>query len=135
MLRITVEIWPGGEKLFRRTLAIADIGNISDLADTSDYAIRVKENDNPIAGAQAWSAEGQILQHDRRASVWALVEKVAAWAADKAKVSGHRYLSLQDIGCKWPDCKCDVPDYAWSEHNRRQYCRKHRELKEVDSRD
>ena len=55
MLRVTVEIWPGGEKLFRRTLAIADIGNISDLADTSDYEIRVSEGENALAGTPAWS--------------------------------------------------------------------------------
>ena len=24
--------------------------------------------------------------------------------------------------CNWPDCKCSVPDYAWSWHNRKNYC-------------
>lgn len=29
---------------------------------------------------------------------------------------------LQDLGCSWPECNCKVPDYAFSEHNRRKYC-------------
>lgn len=31
-------------------------------------------------------------------------------------------LSLYDIGCRWPECNCKVPHFAFSEHNRRQYC-------------
>lgn len=31
--------------------------------------------------------------------------------------------SLQDMGCKWPECECSVPGFAFSEHNRKQYCR------------
>lgn len=31
-------------------------------------------------------------------------------------------LSLYDIGCRWPECSCKVPDFAFSEHNRRKYC-------------
>lgn len=31
-------------------------------------------------------------------------------------------LSLYDIGCRWPECTCKVPDFAFSEHNRIQYC-------------
>lgn len=85
MLRVTVEIWPGGEQLFRRTLAIADIGNVSELADKSDYAIRVLEGENPVAGTQAWSSCGEVLQHPRNSSVWDLVAKAATWAAEEAR--------------------------------------------------
>lgn len=29
---------------------------------------------------------------------------------------------LKALGCKWPECTCKVPDYALSEHNRKEYC-------------
>jgi hypothetical protein len=33
MLRFTVEIWPGGDKTRARAVAIANVANLSDLAD------------------------------------------------------------------------------------------------------
>lgn len=30
---------------------------------------------------------------------------------------------LVDLGCNFPDCKCSVPDFAFSENNRKNYCR------------
>jgi hypothetical protein len=29
--------------------------------------------------------------------------------------------------CKWPECDCSVPDYAFSAHNRVEYCEKLKE--------
>ena len=84
MLRITVEIWPGGDKTRASAIAIANVANLSDLADVSDYAVSVSEGHNPVTNNPPWSLRGRIVQHDRKASVWALVAKVAAWAADKA---------------------------------------------------
>ena len=85
MLVIKVELWPGGYEDMKRTLAKADIGNMSSLADVSDYQVAASEGANPIAGTPAWKGRGLLHQHDRRQSVWALVAKAAAWAAAEAE--------------------------------------------------
>jgi hypothetical protein len=84
MLRITVEIWPSGDETRARKVAIANVANLSDLADVSDYAVSVTEGHNPITNTPPWSQRGRGFQHDRRTSVWALVAKVAVWAAEEA---------------------------------------------------
>jgi hypothetical protein len=84
MLRVTVEIWPGGDKTRARSLAIANVANVSDLANVSDYAVSVSEGYNPVTNTPPWSQRGQIYEHDRRTSVWALIAKVAVWAAEEA---------------------------------------------------
>ena len=84
MLRITVEIWPGGDKTRARAVAIANVANLSDLADVSDYAVSVTEGHNPVTNTPPWSHRGSVFQHDRRTSVWALIAKVAIWAAEQA---------------------------------------------------
>jgi hypothetical protein len=85
MLLVKVEIASGS---VRKTLAEARIANISDLADISDYAVYVREGENPIAKSPAWDSEFPIEDHDRRQTVWALVAKVATAAADEAKAKG-----------------------------------------------
>jgi hypothetical protein len=84
MLRVTVEIWPGGDKARAHAVAIANVANVSDLANVSDYAVSVSEGYNPVTNTPPWSQRGQIYQHDRRTSVWALVAKIAIWAAEEA---------------------------------------------------
>jgi hypothetical protein len=84
MLRITVEIWPGGDETRARKVAIANVANVSDLADVSDYAVSVTEGHNPITNTPPWSQRGRVFQHDRRTSVWSLVAKVAILAAEEA---------------------------------------------------
>jgi hypothetical protein len=84
LLRVTVEIWPGGDKTCARAVAIANVANLSDLADVSDYAVSVTEGHNPVTNTPPWSQHGSVFQHDRRTSVWALVAKVAIWAAKEA---------------------------------------------------
>ena len=84
MLRITVEIWPGGDKTRARAVAIANVANLSDLADVSDYAVSVSEGHNPVTNIPPWSQRGHVFQHDRKTSVWALIAKVEIWAADEA---------------------------------------------------
>lgn len=68
----------------KRSLAIANVANVSDLADVSDYAVSVTEEHNPLINTPPWSQRGHVFQHDRRTSVWALIAKVAIWAADEA---------------------------------------------------
>ena len=84
MLRVTVEIWPGGDKTRASAIATANVANVSDLADVSDYAVSVIEGYNPVTNTPPWSQRGFVVQHDRRASVWTLVAKVAIWAAEEA---------------------------------------------------
>jgi hypothetical protein len=84
MLRLTIEILPGGDATRACAIAVAIVANISDLSEVSDYAVSVTEQYNPVAHSPAWSCEGQILQHHRRTSVWALIAKVAAWASEEA---------------------------------------------------
>jgi hypothetical protein len=84
MLRVTIEIWPGGDRARAHAIAIADVINISELSEVSDYAVSDAEQYNPIAQTPAWSCEGNIIKHTRRTSVWALVAKVAVWAAEEA---------------------------------------------------
>jgi hypothetical protein len=78
MLLITVEIAGGG---LRRKLAEARVGNISDLADVSDYAVYAEEGENPLADTTPWNARGLVAAHRRNQTVWRLVERVASWAA------------------------------------------------------
>lgn len=48
MIRVTVELWPGGREARAREIARMDIANISDLAQTSDYGIRASSVANPV---------------------------------------------------------------------------------------
>jgi hypothetical protein len=84
VLRVTVEIWPGGDKTRAHAIAIANIANVSNLTDVSDYAVSITEGHNPITNRPSWSRRGYLFQHDRRSSVWALVAKVATWATEEA---------------------------------------------------
>jgi hypothetical protein len=98
VLRVTVEIWPGGEPRRARVLATAFIANVSDLEDISNYTMRVSEGVNPVAGTPAWKAEGEMRGHDRRASVWSLVAKIAAWAAEQRKAVIRRSTPEDPLG-------------------------------------
>lgn len=84
MLIVTVDIVPGGFGR-RRTLASMKIGNVSDLADVSSYAVEANEGVNPAAGTHPWESIGVVGPHDRRQSVWSLVALAAAWAVAEAK--------------------------------------------------
>ena len=77
MLRVTVEIVPGGIRELRRTIASMSIGNISNLADISDYQVDAIEATNHLAGTPSRSASCKVLEHDRRQSVWVLIAKAA----------------------------------------------------------
>jgi hypothetical protein len=87
MLVIKIELWPGGEEQYKTVIARAGIGNLSALADVSDYEVVASESANPLAGTPAWKGRGLVHQHDRRQSVWALVARAAAWAAATVKTA------------------------------------------------
>lgn len=73
MLKIHVTV--GG-----REVARAVAGNVSELADTSDYDVICKELANEALGIQETEQRGQIVRHVRKQTVWALVQKIAALA-------------------------------------------------------
>jgi hypothetical protein len=77
MLRITVDLVPGGFEPLSRKIATMQIANLSDLADLSDYAIEATEGPNPLTKTGARRAHGNVLAHERRQSVWALIAKAA----------------------------------------------------------
>lgn len=85
MLRISVQLVPNGDEGRTCELARADVGNISSLADVSDYLIYAYEGSNHLAGAAPWIEHGVIEGHDRRQSVWRLVERAARWAAEQSE--------------------------------------------------
>jgi hypothetical protein len=84
MLRIRIEIVPFGDENRVRELARAELGNIT-AGDLSDYRITAREGVNPVAGRGHWESCGLIAKHDRRQTVWRLVERAAAWAAGEAE--------------------------------------------------
>ena len=90
MIRITVEIIPRGDESRARRVATAEIANLSDRGTICAYRIAASEEPNPVTGdpAQAWT--GAVEQHDRRASVWSLIAKVATWAAEQAASKASR---------------------------------------------
>jgi hypothetical protein len=77
MLRVTVELIPGGYQPLRRTIATMNIGNVTDLADVSDYKIHAIEAANPLTATPPRSANCIVSRHDRRQSVWSLIAKAA----------------------------------------------------------
>jgi hypothetical protein len=88
MLRVTIDLVPSGYEPLRRTIATMIIGNMSDLADFSNYRIEVMEAENKLTSQPPRSCVCEVLEHDRRQSVWALIEKAAeaALTADYVKL-------------------------------------------------
>jgi hypothetical protein len=82
VLRVIIELVPGGFTPLRRTIASMRIGNLSDLADVSDYKIEAMESANPLTAKPPVSATCTIVAHDRRQSVWSLIAKAAAEIAE-----------------------------------------------------
>ncbi|MCP3476295.1 hypothetical protein NLM33_39440 [Bradyrhizobium sp. CCGUVB1N3] len=84
MLVVTVELWPGGIGALRRPLGTMHIGNVSDLADLSDYRIIAMETANPLTGTPPGIAKFSVLAHARQQRVWALLQRACeeAMAAD-----------------------------------------------------
>ncbi|MHC2462423.1 hypothetical protein ACVIHD_001435 [Bradyrhizobium embrapense] len=80
MLRVTVEIVPGGFEPARRVIASLQISNLSDLQPLSDYQVDVAETANHLAGSPARAGSCRVENHDRHQSVWALIERAAAAA-------------------------------------------------------
>ncbi|WP_425046501.1 hypothetical protein [Primorskyibacter sp. S87] len=66
-------------------VAKALAGNMSDLADVSDYKVRVVEHGAPDLDVAASDFTGWIRNHPRRTSVWHLVRKIAEVATSERR--------------------------------------------------
>jgi hypothetical protein len=77
MILITIDLVPGGFQPMRRTIGSMRIGNLSDLADISDYAVDVMEAANPLTGTNPRNGSCRVEGHDRRQSIWALIARAA----------------------------------------------------------
>lgn len=86
MLRLTVELVPGGYAPATRTIASMRIANVSDLADVSDYVVEAMEGANRLTGDPARHMTCEVIGHDRRQSVWKLVERACAEIANAESV-------------------------------------------------
>jgi hypothetical protein len=75
MLKVTIELVPGGFAPMRRTIGSMRISNMSNLADLSDYRVEAIESANALTGDPSRNAECMVLAHDRKQSVWALLAK------------------------------------------------------------
>lgn len=73
MLKVTVEVWPGGRESARREIASAEIGRVRDGA-LSDYEVRLFEREIGQVGV------GQTVSDYSRwsSSVWDLVARCVA---------------------------------------------------------
>jgi len=90
VIQVIVRVVPGGDHKRAIEHAVAEVTQVAGDV-VCDYAVSASENRNPVTGAIDWSARGHIMRHDRRQSVWALVARVATWAAAEAeKAAGQR---------------------------------------------
>lgn len=88
MIHVIIEIWPNGTETRKREIARMDIGNISDCSAISSYVVKATSVPNPLSEQPvAFSARGTIEGHRREDSIWSLLEKCVAWAADLARRS------------------------------------------------
>ncbi len=76
-------------------VARAHVGNVSDDLDgLCDYEVRVNERAFEPLGIEEKAVRFKILQHDRKQTVWSLVEKIAA-------------MWLEMTGAREPRAKAD----------------------------
>lgn len=77
MIRVTVEIVPGGDEARARQIGMLEIGNQSGLAAISDYAVRVTTQDENEKRVKVLGVYG----HRRSDGFWPLVAMAASRAA------------------------------------------------------
>ncbi len=95
MLRVLIEFVPDFEGE-QRELARAEIRGARIEGMTADYSLIVREGSNPLAKTPAWETAGDIIDHDRAQTVWALVNKVSmfGWLAATRKGSPVQDLRI-----------------------------------------
>lgn len=110
MLRVTVELLPGGRTRNRRTVAIADIGRVRSGA-LADYQIDMEE---VLLPDQVWT--GALQDYPRwSASVWDLVARSIAVALTGKEQLPPRPtippIPIHDADAPWPYVRFDdIPE-------------------------
>lgn len=90
MIQVVIRVIPGGDTERAFEQAVAEVTRVRNIGVTSaDYEVSAGENQNRMTGELDWSSRGCIFGHDRRQSVWALIDKVAVWAAAEALKAQH----------------------------------------------
>jgi hypothetical protein len=79
VLRVIVEIHPGGDEARKHTIATVDLGNISELRPVSDYTVHAKLDDRP-------EIRGVVLNHTRADGWVPLVVRALESLQPKASV-------------------------------------------------
>lgn len=91
MLKVTVELWPGGRESGRRVIATADIGRIRDGA-FADYRVRLEEQFLSSVGDEA-----VVADHPRwSVSVWDLVARCLAAALNDGREGASAVADATD---------------------------------------
>ena len=75
-MSLYVEVYVGSPN-HRKLVAKSHLYNVSDLADISDYEFISTEYGSVALDIPATEVKGDIKQHKRKQSVWAIVEKLA----------------------------------------------------------
>lgn len=65
MLRVTIELVPGGFEPLRRSVGKLRISNLSNLADVSNYHLLAQETANPLTGTPPRVGECILVGHCR----------------------------------------------------------------------
>ena len=84
MIRVTIEIWPGGDSARAIEIARMNVANVSNLAPDSTYEIWASSEANKF-GQPAFEASGKVITHRRKDSIWALLAKATSWVAASAE--------------------------------------------------
>lgn len=76
VLVVTVELWPGGSKAYKKEIASLRIANVSNLADISDYEVELAENGAEHLGIKPMRLWTGVSGHNRKKSVWSLIRSI-----------------------------------------------------------
>ena len=75
-MSVYIEVYVGSREN-RKLVAECHAYNVSNLANISDYEFISTEFGEPRLGIYAREVKGEIKEHSRKQSVWALVEKIS----------------------------------------------------------
>lgn len=79
MLMVRIELWPGGNRQAATEIGRMAIANISDLAETSDYRVKARDDHGEV--------EVQVRGHLRSSGFWWLMA-MAAVEVVKVRLDG-----------------------------------------------
>ena len=85
MLKLTIEILPGGDGGRAKKLAVLDIANVSGLAPVSDYALTL---DGKYLGS--------VIGHPREKGMWPLLARAVQKVEDELARRGSRRRPVEE---------------------------------------